>query len=270
MLSQTIGFIGAGQMARAMARGFVAAGLLAERQIVAADPHQGAIDDFLRALPGASIARSNKEVVAGSEIIVLAVKPQTASTALSEMRGAMSADKLVISIITGTRLDALGKALGAGRFVRVVPNTPCLVGQSATAYCLGPGATKSDGELVAKLLGSLGLAVALDEKLLNAVTGLSGSGPAYVYLMIEALADGGVRMGLPRETAIRLAAQTVKGAAEMVLSTGDHTGVLKDRVTSPGGTTIAGLHVLETQAVRGAFISAVEAATRRAAELAGE
>ena len=123
---------------------------------------------------------------------------------------------------------------------------------------------------MAKLLGSLGLAVALDEKLLNAVTGLSGSGPAYVYLMIEALADGGVHMGLPRKTAIQLAAQTVKGAAEMVLSTGDHTGVLKDRVTSPGGTTIAGLHVLETQAVRGAFISAVEAATRRAAELAGE
>jgi pyrroline-5-carboxylate reductase len=270
MLSQTVGFIGAGQMARAMARGFVAAGLLAERQIVAADPQPAAIDELRRLLPGAVAARDNADVVARSEIVVLAVKPQTAQAALADMRGAMTADKLVISIITGIRLDALSKTLGAGRFVRVVPNTPCLVGQSATAFCLGPGATAADGELVAKLLDSLGLAIPIEEKLLNAVTGLSGSGPAYIYLMIEALADGGVRMGLPREMAIRLAAQTVKGAAEMVLATGDHTAVLKDRVTSPGGTTIAGLHVLETQGVRGALISAVEAATRRAAELAGD
>jgi pyrroline-5-carboxylate reductase len=263
MLSQTIGFIGAGQMARAMAQGFVSAGLLADRQIIAADPQPAATDELLRQLPAAMIARDNAEVVERSDIVVLAVKPQMAQTALTSMRSAMTAEKLVISIITGIRLEAIGKALGAGRFVRVVPNTPCLVGQSATAFCLGPGATQADGELVAKLLGSLGVAIPIEEKLLNAVTGLSGSGPAYIYLMIEALADGGVRMGLPRDTAIRLAAQTVKGAAEMVLATGEHTAVLKDRVTSPGGTTIAGLHVLETQGVRGALISAVEAAARR-------
>jgi pyrroline-5-carboxylate reductase len=270
MLSQTVGFVGAGQMARAMARGFVAAGLLAEQQIVAADPQQAAIDNFHHRLPGAAIARNNAEVVERSQIVVLAVKPQTAQRAFLEMRDAMTAEKLVLSIITGIRLDALGKALGAGRLVRVVPNTPCLVGQSATAFCLGPGTSSADGELVAKLLGSLGLAILIEEKLLNAVTGLSGSGPAYIYLMIEALADGGVRMGLPRETALRLAAQTVKGAAEMVLTSGEHTAVLKDRVASPGGTTMAGLHVLETQSVRGALISAVEAATLRAAQLAGE
>jgi pyrroline-5-carboxylate reductase len=202
--------------------------------------------------------------------VVLAVKPQKAEAALAEMRSAVSVEKLVISIVTGVRLKVLAEKLGACRLVRVMPNTPCLVGQSASAFCLGAGATKDDAELMAKLLGSVGLAVQIEESLLDAVTGLSGSGPAYVYLMIEALADGGVRMGLPRETALRLAAQTVKGAAEMVLSTGEHPGVLRDRVASPGGTTIAGLHVLEMHRVRGALISAVEAATRRATELAGE
>ena len=148
-----------------------------------------------------------------------------------------------------------------------MPNTPCLVGQSASGYCLGPGATTADGELVARLLGTVGLALQLDEKLLDAVTGLSGSGPAFVYVMIEALSDGGVRMGLPRDVATALAAQTVKGAAEMVLSTHEHPAVLKDRVASPGGTTIAGLQALENGGVRAALISAVEAATRRSQEL---
>ena len=189
---------------------------------------------------------------------------------MAELRGAVTADKLVISIVTGVRLQSLAEGLGPCRLVRVMPNTPCLVGQSASAYCLGPGATAADGELVvAACSARLGLAVAVEEKLLDAVTGLSGSGPAYVYVMIEALADGGVRLGLARDVALRLAAQTVKGAAEMVLTTGEHPGVLKDRVASPGGTTIAGLHVMENHGVRGALISAVEAAAQRATELAG-
>jgi pyrroline-5-carboxylate reductase len=182
----------------------------------------------------------------------------------------MSADKLVISIVTGIRGETLSAGLGACRIIRVVPNTPCLVGESASAYSLGANATADDGKLVANLLGSVGMAIQVDEKLLDAVTGLAGSGPAFVYLAIEALADGGVRAGLPRDIALRLASQTVKGAAEMVLKTGDHPGVLKDRVTSPGGTTIAGLQALETAGVRGAYISAVEAAARRAAELSKE
>ena len=148
-----------------------------------------------------------------------------------------------------------------------MPNTPCLIGQSASGYCLGPRATAADGQLVAQLLGAVGRAFAVDEKLLDAVTGLSGSGPAFVYVMIEALSDGGVRMGLPRDVATALAAQTVRGAAQMVLETGEHPGVLKDRVASPGGTTIAGLQALETGGLRGTLMAAVEAATRRSIEL---
>jgi pyrroline-5-carboxylate reductase len=270
MLSQTVGFVGAGQMARALAQGFVRATLLAERQVVAADPASAALDGFRRALPDSQIAADNAEVARRSDIVVLAVKPQRAKAAMAELCGSLGSEKLVLSIITGIRLDALANGLGPCRLVRVMPNTPCLVGESASAYCLGPNATATDGELVAKLLGSVGLAIQVEEKLLDAVTGLSGSGPAFVYVMIEALADGGVRMGLPRDTALRLAAQTMKGAAEMVLQTGDHPGVLKDRVASPGGTTIAGLHIMETAGVRGALISTVEAAARRAEELAHE
>jgi pyrroline-5-carboxylate reductase len=270
MLSQTVGFVGAGQMARALAQGFVRAGLLAERQVVAADPVPAAVDGFRQALPDSQIAADNAEVARRGDLVVLAVKPQKAKAAMAELRGSLSSDKLVLSIVTGIRLDALAGGLGPCRLIRVVPNTPCLVGASASAYCLGPNATVADGELVAKLLGSVGLAIQVEEKLLDAVTGLSGSGPAFVYVMIEALADGGVRMGLPRDTAVRLAAQTMKGAAEMVLKTGDHPGVLKDRVASPGGTTIAGLHIMESAGVRGTLISTVEAAARRAEELANE
>jgi pyrroline-5-carboxylate reductase len=255
-------------MARALAQGFVRAGLLAESQIVAADPVPMAASEFQRLLPGSNIVGDNTVVAKRSDVLVLAVKPQQAKAALSELRGKLGNDKLLISIATGIRLHSLADWLGSCRLVRVMPNTPCLVGQSASAYCLGPEATAADADLMSKLLGSVGIAFPVEEKLLDAVTGLSGSGPAFVYLMIEALADGGVRLGLTREVALRLAAQTVKGAAEMVLTTGDHPGVLKDRVASPGGTTIAGLHVLENHGVRGALISAVEAAAYRAAELA--
>ncbi|MCC7084674.1 MAG: pyrroline-5-carboxylate reductase [Pirellulales bacterium] len=269
MLNRTIGFVGAGQMARALAQGLVRTNLLAERQIVAADPVAAALDEFHHLLPASGSATNNADLAQSCEIIVLAVKPQQAAAALSELRPSMSPDKLVISIVTGVRLAALAEGLGPCRLIRVMPNTPCLVGQSASAYCLGKGATPDDARLIAQLLGAVGLAISVEEKLLDAVTGLSGSGPAFVYLMIEALADGGVRMGLPREVALRLAAQTVKGAAEMVIVTGEHPGLLKDRVASPGGTTIAGLAAIEQHGVRGALIAAVEAAARRATELAG-
>jgi pyrroline-5-carboxylate reductase len=267
MLTQSIGFIGAGQMAQALARGFVAAKLLEGRQIVAADPAAGAIEAFCKAVPRADRLPDNRRVVERADVIFLAVKPQSVAGVLSELSGRMGADKLVISIAAGVRLKSLAEGFGPARLVRVMPNTPCLVGLSASAYSMGPGTTPADAELVAGLLGAVGRAVAVDEKLLDAVTGLSGSGPAYVYVMIEALTDGAVRIGLPREVAAMLAAQTFKGAAEMVLATGEHPAALKDRVASPGGTTIAGLQALEAHGVRAALMAAVEAATRRAAEL---
>jgi pyrroline-5-carboxylate reductase len=212
-------------------------------------------------------------VVRGSDCVWLAVKPSQMGNVLAELAGELTAKHLVVSVAAGVTLTTIATALGNGplgngpRLVRVMPNTPCLVGQGASAFSLGPGADEADGRTIGRLLESVGRAMRVEEKLLDAVTGLSGSGPAFVYLMIEALSDGGVRMGLPREVAQTLAAQTVRGAAEMVLSSGRHPAVLKDEVTSAGGTTIAGLQVLEAAAVRGAMMAAVEAATRRSIEL---
>lgn len=266
MLSQRLGFIGAGKMATALARGFVQAGLTAGGRISAYDPVRAAVDDFVASSGGQALG-SNREVASAADVIFLAVKPQQMSAVCAELKGHVSG-KLVVSIAAGITLGTLASGLGDGvRLVRVMPNTPCLVGKGAAGYALGPGATAADAELTAELLGATGRAFKLDEKLLDAVTGLSGSGPALVYVIIESLADGGVRMGLPRETALGLAAQTVLGAAAMVLETGLHPAVLKDQVTSPGGTTIAGLQALEAGAVRGDLIAAVEAATKRSIEL---
>jgi pyrroline-5-carboxylate reductase len=207
-------------------------------------------------------------LLAAADVIVLAVKPQQAGNALAQLRGFVTDKHLIVSVAAGVSTAAIAEGLtGGGRIVRVMPNTPCLIGQGASAFSAGRGATDDDCNLVDRLLGSVGRAFRVDEKLLDAVTGLSGSGPAFVYLMIEALSDGGVLAGLPRDTAMALAAQTVAGAAAMVLETGEHPGVLKDRVASPAGTTIAGLAVLEDAGVRGALVRAVEAAARRAVEL---
>ena len=207
--------------------------------------------------------------LAGCDVILLCTKPHDVADSLREISIAGHATPmLAISIAAGITLDALETAASANiRIIRAMPNTPALVGKGAAAYCLGSRATHQDGDCARSLLGAVGLAVEVPERLMDAVTGLSGSGPAYVYLVIEALADGGVRTGLPRADALKLAAQTVLGAAAMVLETGIHPAVLKDMVTSPGGTTIAGLAELERQGLRSALIDAVEVATRRAAEL---
>ncbi len=268
MISQTIGFIGAGQMAQALARGFIASGLVEGRQLCAADPVAEAVAAFCRAAPGAQAQKDNRRVVEQAQVIFLAVKPQQLTAAAEQIGGRIGKDKLVVSIVAGVRLKALADALGTERLIRVMPNTPCLVGSGASGYSLGLDATPDDAALVGQLLSAVGRAFPVtDEKLLDAVTGLSGSGPAFVYVMIEALSDGGVRMGLPRELATALAAQTVRGAAEMVLETGEHPAALKDRVASPSGTTIAGLAALEAGGIRSALMGAVEAATRRATEL---
>jgi pyrroline-5-carboxylate reductase len=203
-----------------------------------------------------------------ASVIVLAVKPAHVATVLREVRAHVGERHLLLSLAAGVPLTRLEEGLDAGvRVVRVMPNTPALVGASASAYATGRSATAEDGQLVRRLLSAVGLALPVPEALLDAVTGLSGSGPAYVFLMIEALSDGGVAAGLPRDIANQLAAQTVFGSARMLLETGLHPGALKDMVTSPGGTTIDGLHELERAGVRGAFINAVRAAAEKARKL---
>lgn len=264
---RAIGFLGAGQMATALAKGWHTAGLLDAATSLASDPFPTAREKFTKTT-GVRCVATNIEVVQSAEVLVLAVKPQTMAALLAECRPHVLPQHLVVSIAAGITLKQLADGLGPEtRLVRVMPNTPCLLGESASGYAVGSSATAADAELVAQLLGAVGKAFAVSERLLDAVTGLSGSGPAFVYVMIEALADGGVRVGLPRDVALTLAAQTVLGAAKMVLETGQHPGQLKDAVASPGGTTIAGLHALEHGGVRAALMDAVEAATRRAEEL---
>ena len=266
MLAKPVGFVGAGQMARALARGLVEAGLLEGGQITAFDPLPAATDEFASLVPGARVAKSNAAVAAAAEVIILAVKPQHMAAAMDELKPG-AAGKLFVSIAAGVSLARLAAGLGTKRVVRVMPNTPCLVGKGAAGFALGGGASDDDGALVGKLLGAVGIAFQLKEELLDAVTGLSGSGPAYVFTIIEALSDGGVRMGLPRDVAAALAAHTVFGSAAMLVASSEHPAVLKDRVASPGGTTIAGLQALEDRGLRGALIAAVEAATKRSREL---
>jgi pyrroline-5-carboxylate reductase len=262
------GFLGAGRMATALARAWTASGRLSARCVCASDPSPAARDAFSRE-SRCPVLDDNRAVAAQSDLLVLAVKPQTMPAVLAEIRDLVEQrDPLVLSIAAGVTLSQLQSSLSpTTRLIRVMPNTPCLVNASASGYSAGPHATPDDVALVQSLLELVGRAFALPEHLLDAVTGLSGSGPAFVYLVIEAMADGGVKAGLPRDVALALAAQTVLGAAKMVLETGRHPGALKDDVASPAGTTIAGLHELERAAVRGAFIDAVEAASRRAAEL---
>ena len=263
----TIGFLGAGKMAAALARGFVRAGLLTARQVIASDPSEAARAAFAKEV-GAKTTASNPEVARFANVLVLAVKPDQVSTVLADVRDNFTAKHCLISIAAGMPLAKLEAGLGAGaRLIRVMPNTPALVGASATAFALGKSARPEDGELAQKLFSAIGLAFQVKEALLDAVTGFSCSGPAYVCLFIEGLSDGGVAAGLPREVATRLAAQTVLGSAKMVLETGLHPGVLKDMVTSPGGTTIEGLHELEKGKVRGALISAVRAAAEKSRKL---
>lgn len=263
-----IGFLGAGRMATALARGWLQSGRLSPAACLASDPLPAAREAFQRDT-GLPATTDNAAVVEFADLLVLAVKPQTMPALLAEVQvGVARRRPLVVSIAAGVSLAALHDGLGADtRLIRVMPNTPCLVGASASAFAAGKHASGDDVALVQALLDDVGRAFRVPESQLDAVTGLSGSGPAFVYLVIEALSDGGVRVGLPRDVATALAAQTVLGAARMVLETGQHPGALKDAVTSPGGTTIAGLHELERGAARAAFMNAVEAASRRAAEL---
>lgn len=254
-------------MATALARGFMQNAGISAENMLAADAYAAAREKFTSAT-GIRTVAENSEVVRTCDVLFLAVKPQVLHEVLEELAPVVTPEHCVVSIVAGVSLWRLEKTLADGvRIFRVMPNTPCLVGQGASAFSPSEAVTQADMDLISRLLKSVGRCFLVRESLMDAVTGLSGSGPAYAFLIIEALADAGVREGLPRDVALTLAAQTLRGAAEMVLTTGEHPGVLKDRVASPGGTTIAGLEQLEAHGVRAAMYAAVHAAAERAREL---
>jgi pyrroline-5-carboxylate reductase len=271
MIEGRLGFIGAGNMAGALIKGLLAAGgtdgaIRADR-IIASDvaPERLA---HLASTHGIKTTSDNHALVRECDVIVLAVKPQAIDKVLGQVARDVQARHLIVSVVAGVPGAAIeGKLPPGTRLVRAMPNTPAIVLAGATAIAAGTHATEDDIKVARTMFEAVGRVVVLDESLLDAVTGLSGSGPAYVMLMIEALADGGVKVGLHRDTALLLAAQTVFGSAKLLLETGEHPGRLKDQVTSPGGTAIAGLHTLEAGGLRRTLIDAVEVATKRASEL---
>jgi pyrroline-5-carboxylate reductase len=263
----SIGFLGGGNMAGALILGLIQSEAVAPDRILASDVKEERLAQLSKEY-GIRVTRDNHVLVRDSAVIVLSVKPQVVDKVLTVIGPDVRKDQLVISIAAGVPIAALEARLPEGtRVVRTMPNVAALALAGATAISAGTHATSHDLDAARGLFEAVGRVVTLDESLLDAVTGLSGSGPAYIMLMIDALADGGVKVGLHRDTALLLAAQTVYGAAKLLLDTGDHPGRLKDMVTSPGGTAIAGLHTLESGGLRRTLIDAVEVATLRAAEL---
>ncbi|KAJ0079054.1 hypothetical protein Patl1_22859 [Pistacia atlantica] len=264
--SYNLGFIGAGKMAESIARGVVKSGVLPPQRIstaVHSNPNRRiAFESF-----GVGVRSNNSAVVEASDVVIFSVKPQVVKDVVLQLKPMLSEKKLLVSVAAGVKLKDLQEWAGHSRFIRVMPNTPSAIGEGATVMSLGGAATEEDGELISKLFGSVGKVWRADEKSFDGITGLSGSGPAYIFLAIEALADGGVAAGVPRELALGLASQTVLGAASMVTKSGKHPGQLKDDVASPGGTTIAGVHELENGGLRGILMNAVVAAAKRSREL---
>ncbi|HET7541070.1 MAG TPA: pyrroline-5-carboxylate reductase [Polyangiaceae bacterium] len=266
MEDRKIGLIGAGNMASALIRGLLGAGTLGPAQLRASDPRADHLAE-LEKRHGIQTHTDNAELLAWANVLVLAVKPQVISQVLEQVAKTIKSDTLVISIAAGVPISAIEARLPATRVLRAMPNTAAIALAGATGIAAGSHAQAEDVRFAQTLFDAIGRSVVLDESALDAVTGLSGSGPAYVMLIIDALADGGVKCGLSRDTALTLAAQTVYGSAKLLLETGDHPGRLKDMVTSPGGTTIAGIYALEAGGLRHALMNAVEVATRRATEL---
>jgi pyrroline-5-carboxylate reductase len=266
-LGKRVAFLGTGNMGEALVKGLLRAGVATKEEILCTELRPERQEE-IRARYGVRVTGDSEKAVAEADIIVLSVKPQNMDELLEQIAPAIDHSKLVISIAAGISIAAIARKLGAGvRIVRTMPNTPALVGAGATALARGAHATDADLQQAKALFEAVGIAHIVEEHHLDAVTGLSGSGPAFVFLVIEALADGGVKTGLARPAAMALAAQTVMGAAKLVLETGEHPGRLKDQVTSPGGTAIAGVHALEQGGLRAALIAAVEAAAKRSHEL---
>jgi pyrroline-5-carboxylate reductase len=264
-----IAFLGGGNMAEAIIKG-----LLRESSAVPlmiAEISSERRNYLEKTYPNIRIVENSAEAAAWGEVVILAIKPQQSTSVLTSLERTLSPDKLIVSIMAGVRTASIEEALENGtRVVRVMPNTPALVGKGATAICPGRKATTIDLDRVETIFAQTGLVVRVEEKQMDAVTGLSGSGPAYVFTFVEALSDAGVKNGLPRDIATRLAVQTVLGSAQMLTETGEHPALLRDKVTSPGGTTIAGLHALENGRFRGVIMEAVDTATQKSKELAGK
>lgn len=259
-------FIGSGKMATAIAGGVISSGIMPREMIGAFDPACAAAEAF-KLQTGITVDTSSPENgIKDSEAVLIAVKPQTVTAALTPYRELFSG-KLLISIAAGITIEKLQQICGTDRIIRVMPNTPALVGKGASAFAVGKGCSDSDCGFAQNILNATGIAMQVKEDDLDAVTALSGSGPAYVFEFIQALVDGGVAEGLTRDTALRLAVQTVAGAAEMVAKTGEHPTALKDKVTSPAGTTSRALELLAERGFAGTVIQAVRAAAARSKEL---
>lgn len=262
-----IAVIGAGHLGSALIGGIIKAKRVPPKNIVATRRKPAALEE-LRRRWGIQAISDNRKAVRGADIIILAVKPQAAAQALDEIAPDVNEKQIFISVMAGLKTDWINEQLRKNcPVVRAMPNTPVLVDEGATAIAKGSHASDKDLEAAKTIFGAVGIVEVVPEQLMDAVTGLSGSGPVYIYMVIEALTDAGVRVGIPRKTAARLAAQTVYGAAKLVLETGKHPAVLKDDVTTPGGTAIAAIHMLESKGLRTDLMDAVVAATKRSEEL---
>ncbi|MGH7772779.1 MAG: pyrroline-5-carboxylate reductase [Candidatus Binatia bacterium] len=267
MLKEKIGIIGAGKIGSAILRGVIGAGLVDKSEVIASAPREAVRQGLAREL-AIKVTADNAEACDFADIVILTVKPQIVQPVLKDVAKRLGRNKLLVSVAAGVSTSKIETYLEKGaRVVRVMTNTPCVVGAAASGYSPGSHATQEDLEKVGTILKSVGIALPLEERHLDAVTGLSGSGPAYVFLFIESLADGGVQVGLSRDVALKLALQTVYGSAKMALESGKHLGQLRDEVTSPGGTTIAGLYALEKGGMRGTVMEAVLQASYRSQTL---
>ena len=264
-----VAVIGGGKMGSIIAQALISRKLVPAKDIIVTDIDAARLD-FLRSSMQLKVSQNNEKAVKGADVIILAVKPQNMASTLAEISSAIDKSKIVISIAAGITTNFIENSLTKGvRVVRVMPNTPALVGAGATAVAKGSCAKAGDIKLTRAIFNSVGISVEVEEILMDAVTGLSGSGPAYCFLIIEALIDAGEQMGLPRDLAKQLASQTMLGAARLCLESDKQPAQLREMVTSPGGTTVAGLKALEEGQIRATILSAVEAATKRSKELAG-
>lgn len=268
MLSnKTIAVVGAGHMGAALIGGMLRGKLTSPKNITASRRSEEALA-ALKKEWDIHTTTDNQKAAAGADIVILAVKPQVSSQVLAELSAVIKPSQLVISLMAGITTATISQKLGkACPVVRSMPNTPCLVDAGATAVAAGAHAGPDEMTLAERVFSSMGKVVVLPESAMDAVTGLSGTGPVYIFMVIEAMIDGGVKMGIPRDVATKLAAQTVLGAAKLVIETGRHPAILKDEVTTPGGTAINAIHVLEAKGLRSVLIDAIVAATQRSQEL---